>query len=632
MGWLLTLFAWLYAVLIGNGSELQRLAPIILLAGVGGSLVVLSGSSASRGATLLIGLAAAYYLWRAATSPVWDDARRDVILVTSAVACFSAARIVLDRQIGIRLFLGMTILVLLGNLIAASYQGFINSEFKFLRVNLASERYLSGLVYHRNYLSGILEIAGPLWLAIALTAKKKGVRLSYYLITIVAIVLCFFSFSRGGFAAMVIGLAITLGFFLFSKWPTLEKKAKRIFIGGGVAGLLALVALLTLWSAILSVRNPEAQGIEIMGELKGRLAMSGIAYEIWREYPIFGAGAESFLLLFPQYYSSNLHGGFFGHPRMVHNEYAQVLADYGLVGFALLVSLIIWFGYLSFRRVEQNPGDWRGIAFAGALGAEVIRSVIDFNLHMAPSLLLFSFLAGGVAISSRSVGAGQMRLDKGLSLLLVLGVSIFGVFAVRGELAAASHYAKSEQARIQGDSVTGIRERELFLDQAPEYRLLRARARRITPEQSAPWNEEELLKAEDGWRRVLARNPFDGESLANLARVLDRQGRFDESAPYHRKAIEAVGNRERKYGVFFGYSSHLIQRAQVAKSERKPGECLFLLLEAREVVNYTRSQNYDQMDIARAVHRWLSGQISFLEGARIEKVAVEIIDWKQLTK
>ena len=629
IGWLLTLFAWLYAVLIGNGSELQRLAPIVLFAGVGATLLVCVGRSIPAATTAVVLLAAGYFLWRTTTAPVWDEARRDVILVSTAVVCFCAAGVALQGRFGVRTFLSLTVLVLLGNIAAAGYQAFVDSGFKLFRPRHEEEKFLSGLVFHRNYLVGILEIATPLWLALALSSKKRAMRLFFYLVTSASVVLCFFSLSRGGFAAMCVGGAVTFLVFLASKWPKMEARRKLLSILGLSVGAFTLVGLFFLWSEVLAARNSGEEAVDLLGELKGRLVMSGVAFEIWQTSPVIGTGSQSYGFLFTKHYSSDLHGGFLGYARMAHNDYAQTLAEYGLVGLALLSSLIIWFSCLVIRRMRETPGDWKAAAFAGALGAELLRSTMDFNLHLAPSLLLFSFLAGAVAIApDASNSTKKIWLDKGLGILLVVLVTGFGVFSFRGELQAAGHVARYEQARIKGDSQVADREQRLLLEKAPEFRLLRERARRITPASSEPWNESVLLEAAESWRKVIERHPYDGESLANLARVLEQLGKFDESEMLHERAIEAAGNRERKYGVFYGYAHHLIRRAQVARSERRPGESLFLLMEALDLVRYTLSQRYEEKEEAQGTRRWIREQISFLEGARIEKIPVEVIDWR----
>jgi O-antigen ligase len=548
--------------------------------------------------------------------------------VASAAVCFCAAGVALRERFGVTTFLVLTVLVLLGNIAVASYQAFIDSGFKVFRPRHEEEQFLSGLVFHRNYLAGILEIATPLWLAFVLTTKKKAARLLFSLVTIASILLCFFSLSRGGFAAMCVGGAVTFLVFLASKWPKTELRGKWLSALGLLIGTLALIVLFFLWSEVLGVRNSGIKTEDLLGELKGRLVMSGVAFEIWQTSPMIGTGSQSYGYLFTRYYSSDLHGGFLGYARMAHNEYAQTLAEYGLIGFILLVTLILWFGCLVVRRMRENPGDWKAPAFAGALGAELLRSTIDFNLHLAPSLLLFAFLAGAVAVVPGP--AKRAWLDKGLSILLVVIVSGFGLVTFRGELQAADHIVKYERAKIEGDWKTAVRERELLLESAPEFRLLRQRARWFTPADSAPWNERALLRAEECWQKVIERHPYDGESLANRARVLDKLGRFKESEVLHRRAIEAAGNRERKYGVFFGYAHHLIRRAQVARSERRPGESLFLLMEALDLVRYTLSQRYEEKEEARVTLMWIQEQISFLEGARIEKIPVEVIDWKNL--
>jgi tetratricopeptide (TPR) repeat protein len=124
--------------------------------------------------------------------------------------------------------------------------------------------------------------------------------------------------------------------------------------------------------------------------------------------------------------------------------------------------------------------------------------------------------------------------------------------------------------------------------------------------------------AEKAWRQVLARHPMDGETLANLARTLDEQEMFEQAREYHERAIVASGNRENKYGVFYGVAMHWVRQGIVASSNRMPEEALYSFQQADDFLSESYERNYRRRDLGRALDEWLKKRIDFLEGARIE--------------
>jgi O-antigen ligase len=52
---------------------------------------------------------------------------------------------------------------------------------------------------------------------------------------------------------------------------------------------------------------------------------------IWAAYPIAGAGANAFRMVYPQYRTAS-SAGFMTH---AHNEYAQLLCETGVIGLCM---------------------------------------------------------------------------------------------------------------------------------------------------------------------------------------------------------------------------------------------------------------------------------------------------------
>ena len=133
------------------------------------------------------------------------------------------------------------------------------------------------------------------------------------------------------------------------------------------------------------------------------------------------------------------------------------------------------------------------------------------------------------------------------------------------------------------------------------------------------------------WQLAVSLHPYDGESLANLARVHDELGEFEKAFSLHRRAIGAAGAREDKYGVFFGYAMHLSRRGASEFRERRPRRALYLYLESQAVASRSLERRYRRGTTVRPALKNLAKQIEFLLEARIEpEVFGDFEFWEEL--
>jgi hypothetical protein len=134
------------------------------------------------------------------------------------------------------------------------------------------------------------------------------------------------------------------------------------------------------------------------------LWMDDYREDLWRasihdlgNAPFFGMGAGSFQwcarLMMP------------AESLLAHNDYAQLLSEYGLTGFLLLVvflaahlraGLSSLFRHLGEGGSSGSQGDSKAVLL-GALAvvaAQLVHSAFDFNMHLASNALLSAFCIG----------------------------------------------------------------------------------------------------------------------------------------------------------------------------------------------------------------------------------------------
>ncbi len=178
-----------------------------------------------------------------------------------------------------------------------------------------------------------------------------------------------------------------------------RRSALALAVGGALIGGLALVAVggggaghavRTVAAARINVDSPDREGA-----LRAALRVAS-------EHPLTGAGPGHANL---QWKGPDGVTHFFGY---AHNEYAQIAAEFGLVGLALLAILLVAFARLLWRARAASPldGAWPGMVAATA--AFAVHSGFDFVWHLPAVPLVVMLLAGAVLPVPHSPGARKL--------------------------------------------------------------------------------------------------------------------------------------------------------------------------------------------------------------------------------
>jgi O-antigen ligase len=124
-----------------------------------------------------------------------------------------------------------------------------------------------------------------------------------------------------------------------------------------------------------------------------RKSMTLDSLRMCRDHPLLGVGLGDFETAYPRYQSfpSDL---WIDH---AHNDYAEAVAETGLVGALLILSALALFLRLAFRDWGdpfRSQAGW--IRLGAALGCcgMLVHSFLDFNLHIPANAAWFAVLAG----------------------------------------------------------------------------------------------------------------------------------------------------------------------------------------------------------------------------------------------
>lgn len=125
--------------------------------------------------------------------------------------------------------------------------------------------------------------------------------------------------------------------------------------------------------------------------IQDRENVAALALDIVKDYPVAGSGPGTFYVVFPRYRDEAV-GAFFDH---AHNDYAEIAAESGVFGLALL-GLFVAMAIAAALMAQWQRRDplMRGVSFACVMGvtAILIHSWVDFNLQIPANAAYFVVL------------------------------------------------------------------------------------------------------------------------------------------------------------------------------------------------------------------------------------------------
>lgn len=501
-----------------------------------------------------------YILVRTLTSPVaylaWDD--RFMVLAALVVYGLTAC-LLTDPRRRQWVLAGLLALAIV-NLVVGGRQfasGRADMLFGFIR-SAQYEGRASGLYICPDHLAGYLEVVGCLSLATAIWSRgRPWVKLLTGYLGLCCLAGLLITGSRGGYisAAAGLGTMTILGLLrVHAATPTLLPRVLLVLVvavGFGVG----VIVLSFRASPLLQSRAKN-----LLDRQDIRLLLWPPAVQQFELNPAFGTGSATYL-----YY-----GRRFRDPRVQtdpirpHNDYLELLAEYGAVGaagFLLFLGVHLGNGWRTFRHLATRlGGDVRGsnaaawnIGCLSAVTCLVAHSVVDFNLHIPVNTLLMAFVFGQLANPGRApLGEDQVARRRPVDLLPRLALPILSVWLLVEGLPKLPGAYYAEQARTalrDGREVAAVGLARLGLKSQqhdPFLYYYMGEARRSIAERreaggQVTANDGVTLSfrrdALDAYQHALALAPDDSVLLMRTGEALARLGRFDEAGPVFERLL-----------------------------------------------------------------------------------------------
>ncbi|HWB59191.1 MAG TPA: O-antigen ligase family protein, partial [Chthoniobacteraceae bacterium] len=424
---------------------------------------------------------------------------------------------------------------------------------RFPSGNRASGQYISP-----NHFAGYLEVVGIIGLSLVFWSTWKPVtKILAIWATVPAFLGVLISGSRGGYLSTLFCLVVFCALGLTAIKVAYPERMVRVVLIGGAVVLLLGGALSFFIMSSTSVKNRAGN---IIDEKNMRLGMWHAALEQTALQPVAGTGSGTYL-----YYGRKFREpGLREDPIRVHNDYLDLLAEYGVLGvagFLVFLVLHLWNGMHTFfwllcKRL-QFSADWRSSSLALNIGclcavaAYLVHSIFDFNLHIPANALLMAFVFGILAnpgLETSHETKATAKTSRAFQFLL----PALGLFLLVLALARLPGEWYAEKARValrDGqflDSTAAARDGLRWDKGNPYLYYYGGEAQRHMgdlfpiPAMARPYYEA----ASDQFKKGIALFPEDENLLVIEGWTLDTIGEHDEAGKYFQQALDWDPNSE----------------------------------------------------------------------------------------
>ena len=342
-----------------------------------------------------------YIFWRGLNSDVAYLARHDLVFCATAFVAWvqmAARHEGAGRRYAVMFVWG---LLILGNLGCGLYQKYVDVQanpLSFLGFRRdTGDAIFCGFFPNSNHLCGFMELTGFFFLAVAVFGRVQiFVRAACGLVFLAATLNVALSTSRGGLAFGIGAVTFAGLAWVLNSICKSDRRSAGVRTGLQLAGA-AVACVVVGWVTWTQLEQKFGTG-NVFKNLNGRAEVWGRAYEQWNESPILGTGARSFEYFERSY--RNMNSDWITWSQIdvdaifAHNEWLQLLADYGLIGLLLGIAVLgihCWkaMSHLIREALTAEPGrsfaDHRGIMVLGALCGMIpfaIHCAADFQMHI----------------------------------------------------------------------------------------------------------------------------------------------------------------------------------------------------------------------------------------------------------
>ena len=394
----------------------------------------------------------------------------------------------------------------------------------------------SGTFINPNNLAAFLGMILPLGLAYALTGRYDyigKILLGYASLVIFAGLVV--SFSRWGWIASGVSLVLLVAV-LF------RNRDYRLQTALTVCAFITIIVLVN----VLAPREKGAGRLAHAAKNEDvRFKVWGPAAAMWKDNFWLGAGPGHFDLRFRQYRPADETVQV--RPERVHNDYLNVLTDWGAVGGLLALAAIgLFFADVarSWRYVKRASNDIAtrrsnksAFVLGGVLGiaALMIHSIFDFNVHV-PALAILAVTLAALVTGHFRFGTESYWHTVRWPLRIPVALVLIGGL---GYLGAQTWLRTQEVSALSA----GAFERAFAIEPRNyEAAYMAGEDLRLQSWQGGDDYREQAEAALEWFDRAIKLNRYDPYSRLRKGMTLHWLGRHDEAGPLFHEAYKLDPN------------------------------------------------------------------------------------------
>ncbi len=282
----------------------------------------------------------------------------------------------------------------LSGLFQASYGALMtltNLEYIFLMKKIHYVGMATGTFVNRNHFANYLVMCAAAGTALLLIEfsqyKVRGWKERF--VQALRFIMSKKMLFRIGIAIIVIGIVLSrsrmgnVSFFVSlilagCLWMILTKRISRKAIILLVSFIVIDLWVVGSWFGFDKVQE-RIQNTSTSTETRDEVVRDTFVYI--QESPLMGSGGGSYYSVYPYYKSPDVNGYY----NYTHNDYLQILSEYGVIGFSLIAILVLTTTVIALRTMakRRNPV-MQAVGFMCLMTilALLMHSLVDFNLQM----------------------------------------------------------------------------------------------------------------------------------------------------------------------------------------------------------------------------------------------------------
>ena len=279
------------------------------------------------------------------------------------------------------------------------------------------------------------------------------------------------------------------------------------------------------------------------------------AFEMWVDHPIFGVGPGQFNIRFPEYRTPLTQL----NPIHVHNDFLEILVEYGIIGGLLVLGLIAQFCHVINPMLNREVGciiktgcvptdkTFIVIGCASSIIGILVHSFFEFNLRIPAILMLLSICVSLLLALVDLEDIGRVTLkDKKVSFvysialvgLVIYSAPIWFQFAREDRLLQSALQRFDDNPDLFSDLIEASR----IMPDNPETQFWVGEEIRRSIEKKSTRTSFSIAEALVWLNRSSIINPFNARTKMTIGRALLEKGDRTEAYAAFEKAYKMSPN------------------------------------------------------------------------------------------